>query len=192
MQEITLNYKTNIKAGPGKVLISEPLLQDACFQRSVIYLCHHDTSESVGYVFNKKADHLLADFIHDLTGNDFPLYTGGPVGLDTLHLLHIVPELIGGEPIQNGIHWGGEIDQAIEHILAGRITPHTCKFFIGYSGWSEGQLDAELDMNTWLVSEGNADLLFEKSEEQIWQQAVTALGRKFNPLLFMPTKPEFN
>lgn len=192
MLDITLTYKTELKAGPGKLLISEPMLQDACFQRSVVYLCHHDTKESVGYVINKRAEYLLSEFIEDLAGHDFPLFTGGPVGLDTLHLLHTVPKLIGGEHIMDGIYWGGEIDQAIDHILAGKITPLNCKFLIGYSGWSEGQLDAELDMNAWLVSEGSSDLLFEQTESIIWQQAVSALGRKFNPLLFMPTKPEFN
>lgn len=192
MQDITLTYKTELKAGPGKILISEPMLQDACFQRSVVYLCHHDTTESVGYVINKKADHQLSDYIDELQGTDFPLYTGGPVGLSTLHIIHVIPEFIGGEAIQDGIFWGGEIDQAIDHILAGRITPKTCKFFIGYSGWSEGQLDAELDMNAWLVSEGSKTLLFDQPHDSIWQKAVTDLGSRFNPLLFMPMKPEYN
>ncbi len=187
-----LHYKTNIKLSAGKLLISEPMLQDKCFQKSVIFVCHHDAKESVGYVFNRKAENDLSYYLSELNGIYFPLYIGGPVALNSLHIIHTVPELIGGGVIQDTIYWNGDLESAIENIKLGKITTQNCKFFLGYSGWSEGQLDAELDMNSWLVSNANQEIIFNVDDELIWKEAIAGLGKKFNPLLYVPMSPDLN
>lgn len=192
MIEDLLQYKTDIKISSGKLLISEPMLQDKAFQKSVIYVCHHDAKESVGYVLNQQAGHSLNDYIQELNGIYFPLFIGGPVGPDSLHILHNVPELIGGDLIADNMYWGGDLEMAIEQIKLGKVTPSNCKFFIGYSGWGEGQLDAELDMNSWLVAHSSRDIMFEIESSQLWKAAISTLGKKFNPLLFIPMNPELN
>ena len=123
MNENLIHYQTGLEVNAGKLLISEPLLREQPFQRSVIFLCHHDASESVGYILNKKAGLELADFIPALEGSRFPLYDGGPVGNDTLHLLHTVHDLLGGDAVMPGIYWGGNLEKAIQGILRGLITP---------------------------------------------------------------------
>ena len=187
-----LHYKTNVKINAGKLLISEPMLQDKSFQKSVIYMCHHDAKESVGYVLNQKAELDLSQYITELNGIYFPLHVGGPVGLDSLHIIHTASDIIGGDAIADNIYWGGDLESAIENIKLGKITPQNCKFFIGYSGWSEGQLDAELDMNSWLVSDATNALVFETNEALLWKESIAALGNKFNPLLYVPLSPELN
>jgi len=192
MIEDLLHYRTDINIAAGKLLISEPLLLDESFNKSVIFMCHHDAKESVGYVLNRYANDDLSNYIPDMNGINFPLHRGGPVGLDSLHILHTVPELIGGEHIQEGIYWGGELESAVEQIKLGRITETNCKFFLGYSGWGEGQLDAELDMQSWLVSNASIALVFETANEYVWKQSIANLGNKFNPLLYVPQRPELN
>jgi putative transcriptional regulator len=172
MIEDLLHYKTDIKMASGKLLISEPMLQDKTFQKSVIYICHHDANESIGYVLNQKAELNLGSIMTDLNGIYFPLYVGGPVGLDSLHLIHSMPELIGGEFVYDDIYWGGDLESAIENIKLGRINESNCKFFIGYSGWSEGQLDAELDMNSWLVANSSKTLLFETKDDLLFREKI--------------------
>ena len=187
-----LKYKTHIKVGSGKLLISEPLLQDESFQRSVVYMCHHDTDESIGFVINKLAEADLSHFIPELEHIPFPLYIGGPVGLESMHMVHNVPELIGGEEIADGVYWGGSLEKAIQYIESGNIIPSDCKIFIGYSGWGKGQLESELEVNSWLVSDASHDLLFNTDSETLWKKSMAALGQQFNPLLHMPTNPELN
>ena len=187
-----LHYKTDITAGSGKLLISEPMLQDQSFQKSVVFMCHHDENESLGYIINKRADLDLSHFIPELKHIAFPLHIGGPVALDSLHLLHTVPDLIGGDLIDHHIYWGGDLELAIENILLGKINSRNCKFLIGYSGWSEGQLDAELDMDAWLVSNASVSLVFETEESLLWKKSIAGLGQKFNPLLHVPMNPELN
>ncbi|HNB80862.1 MAG TPA: YqgE/AlgH family protein, partial [Chitinophagaceae bacterium] len=174
------------------ILISEPTMQDNSFSRTEVYMCFHDAKESVGFIQNRKANETLDQLVQHLSAPVFPVFIGGPVGLDSLHMIHSVPELIGGDEVKDGIYWGGDIESAFEHILLGRIHTGNCKFFIGYSGWGEGQLDAELDMHAWLVSEANKNLLFATNPETQWHQAIGALGKRFSPLLNIPLRPELN
>lgn len=187
-----IKMDTGIKVSNGKLLISEPLLQDDTFHRAVVFLCFHSIKESLGFMLNKKAEQLLNFYIDDVMSLDFPVFIGGPVEPEMLHFIHTVPELVGGEEIAENIYWSGDIEQIVEGIKLGVVTPDNCKFFIGYSGWSEGQLEAELDMNAWLVANSNKDLVFLTSEKLLWNESVKSLGKNYSTLLFMPDKPELN
>jgi putative transcriptional regulator len=186
-----LHYKTNVTLGSGKLLISEPMLLDENFQRTVIYMCHHDANESVGYVLNRLASHTLSHYIDSLHGIDFPLHIGGPVDLHTLHFIHTMPD-IQGTHIGDNIYWSGDLEQAFEYIKLGKITEQNCKFFLGYSGWGKGQLDAEMDMKSWIVANANADLIFNTQEELLWKSTIESLGPKYKNLLFVPQDPTMN
>jgi putative transcriptional regulator len=187
-----LQYRTGIAHTAGNLLISEPTLADPNFQRAVIYLCHHDARESVGYVLNQQCPQDLSVFIDALNGQFFPLYRGGPVGSDTLHFIHSIPDLLGGEEVKGGVFWGGDLEQAVEGIRIGKVTPANCRFFLGYSGWGEGQLDAEMDMCSWLVGEASAELLFATHDDALWKKAVMSLGPNFKALLNIPSDPQLN
>jgi putative transcriptional regulator len=127
-----------------------------------------------------------------MDGFNFPLYIGGPVGLDSLHFIHTVPHLIGGELIKDEFYWGGELENGIALIKDGQINASNCKFFLGYSGWSTGQLEDELKMNAWLVTTVSPSLLFQLDDDVIWRQAIESLGKRFNPLLHMPIRADLN
>ncbi len=192
MFEDFIQYKTNIKQGAGKLLISDPMLLDTNFQKTVILLCNHSTTESVGYVLNRLSTNDLSYYLHDLKGYHFPLYIGGPVGLNTLHFIHAIPNILGGEFIDESMYWGGDLSLAIQLIQLGQILPHQCKFFLGYSGWGEGQLEAELDMNSWIVGHASDQLVFQTNENQLWKKSIESLGNKFKNLLFIPQDPTLN
>jgi putative transcriptional regulator len=181
MIEDLLPNKTGIEAGAGKLLISEPFLQDKSFHRSVVFLCHHDAKESVGYIVNKMSGQYLSEFVPDIH-IPVPVYFCGPVG----------PHLIGGDKVQEDLYWGGDMESAIENIKLGKLHTQNCKFFIGYSGWGEGQLQVELDMKAWLVAHSNPALIFAEEGNELWHTAIVQLGKRFNPLLFMPDRPELN
>lgn len=192
MIEDLIPNTTDVAMAAGKLLISEPMMQDKSFQRAVVYVCHHDALESIGYIINRLSEHSLSDFVSELNGIYFPLFIGGPVALDTIHMLHSLPNEIGGDEIADGIYWGGDMEAAIENIKLGKLNSGNCKFFIGYSGWGEGQLDAELDMKSWLVSNFSNELLYHVDGKQSWKRAISKLGTKFNSLLYVPMNPELN
>ena len=187
-----IKMDTGIELSMGKLLISEPLLQDDNFHKSVIFLCHHSPKESLGFILNKQASQLLNFYLNDAMSLDFPVFIGGPVDQEMLHFIHSVPEIAGGEKITEDIYWSGDLEQIVEGIKIGKVTTNNCKFFIGYSGWGIGQLEAEIEMNAWLVAHSNTALVFNTHEKMVWNEAVKSLGKQYAPLLFMPENPELN
>lgn len=182
-----------VDIAPGKILIADPFLKDPNFMRTVIVICEHQYEGSFGFVLNKQYDQVLGDLISDLEHSTFPVYLGGPVQLDTVHFLHRCPELIsGGFLICEGIYWGGDFDQVTELLKTGRLTEKEIRFFIGYSGWGEGQLEEEMKQKSWITSEATSKLIFTKNADDIWKHALTQLGGEFVQMVNYPIDPQLN
>ncbi|MBE7176053.1 MAG: YqgE/AlgH family protein [Mucilaginibacter polytrichastri] len=178
----------------GRLLISEPFMLDPNFKRSVIYLTQYDDTGATGFVLNQRNDAVFGDVISDVPYSEIPVYTGGPVGTDTLHFLHTLPDKISnGLEVLPGLFWGGDFEQIKEMAKAGVIDPAGIKFFVGYSGWSAGQLDAEINENVWLVSEtADFDIIFSQDEAELWKNAVRGLGSRFAHIANFPEDPALN
>jgi len=66
------------------------------------------------------------------------------------------------------------------------------RFYLGYSGWSSGQLDREMEQNSWLIQSANEQFIFLDSEKMIWPNAVNSLGEKYQYLTKAPVNPQWN
>lgn len=183
-----------VSLSPGILLIADPFLKDQNFARTVVLLCEHEENKgSFGFVINKLFDQQLSDLVPEVLVNDIKIYYGGPVQIDTIHFIHQQPELIrGGFEIQHGVYWGGEFDQVVSLINSGQLDLNKIKFFIGYSGWSGGQLENELNEKSWILSESNVPIIFEEKEQNIWQQALKNLGANFAIMANFPIDPLLN
>lgn len=181
-----------IKPTAGKLLISEPFMADPNFKRSVVYITEHNENGTVGFVLNQKTELTLDNLIDDVDDTDFPVYIGGPVGNDSLHYIHTLENLEGGVPVGNGVFWGGNFELLKIMIQAGQVERGQIRFFIGYSGWGETQLQNELDENAWLVAESKREFLFGENESALWAHAVKSLGEKFAVIVNFPENPRFN
>jgi len=137
----------------GLYIKSNADLNDSFFEHTTILIVEHDEAGSVGFVTNKpfgKSLHELIEFNHS---KPFPLMDGGPVDRDHLFVLHKRPDLIdGGEQIPNGLYLGGNMEQVIQAINTGNANPQEIQLFIGYCGWDEGELEAEVEEGSWIIS----------------------------------------
>jgi putative transcriptional regulator len=177
----------------GMLLIAEPFLKDPNFARSVIILCEHREEGSFGLVLNRSFDKTLEELIPDLEGMDIPVSDGGPVQRDTLHFLHRCPRLIpGGLELGDGIFWGGDFELAISLLREKRIERTEIRFFIGYSGWTGGQLGEEMQEKSWLVTPVSARLVFPRLKNDIWKDSLRGMGGEFGMLVNFPTDPSLN
>jgi putative transcriptional regulator len=182
------------KPEKGSLLIAEPsIIGDLSFNRAVILLADHNDLGSVGFILNKPLDYNLKDLI-DGTDSDFTVYNGGPVEQDNLYFIHKSPELIPNSiEISNGIFWGGDFNVVLELINTDRISKNDIRFFLGYSGWAEQQLDDELESNAWLVSENvyHNDIIA-KSCSTFWRDKMLELGGDYSIWSNAPENPSFN
>ncbi|MEO5910490.1 MAG: YqgE/AlgH family protein [Pelobium sp.] len=178
----------------GNLLISEPFMADPNFKRSVVLLTEHNPEGTVGYVLNYKSDFLLKDVISDCWDAHHQVYLGGPVATDTLHFIHQIPDKIpGGLDLGNGLFWGGDFESLKIQINSYHIKEEEIKFFIGYSGWSEDQLDDELANNSWIVSDKyHPEMIFEEDDTQIWREAIVNMGVKYAHIANFPEDPALN
>jgi len=186
--------KNEFKAERGDLLISEPFLPDPNFERTVILLCEHDEHGSFGFVLNKQSTVEFQEVIEG--GDDFSekLFIGGPVQQDTLHFIHRSPEQMGsGKEIVNGIYWGGDFERLLSLINTRQLNVEDYRFFLGYSGWSEGQLENELKAKSWIVyKQPTAEKLFDLDPEKLWKEALKELGGKFKMFSNYPEDPRLN
>lgn len=187
------DYKNNLSPAKGMLLISEPFLEDPNFDRTVILLCEHNEQGSFGFVINQSANITLKEVIEITESNDQQLYVGGPVEHNTLHFIHRFPSLENTVEVINGIYWGGNFDQLLSLIDTNQATEDDVKFFVGYSGWETEQLEEEVKINSWIVSDiRNPDLLFMKEEKELWKKVLDGLGGKFSIYSNYPSDPRLN
>ena len=156
-------------------------------------ICDYQTDGAIGFVLNRKYSKNVGELISNLETCDFPVYYGGPVQTDTIHFLHRCPELIpDGLNIGNGIYWGGDFEKTSELIKSGEIEQSKIRFYIGYSGWGEEQLEGEIEEKTWLLAQSNTKLVFHKNAGLIWQDSLKELGGKYEQLIHYPLDPQLN
>lgn len=182
-----------ISPGPGILLIAEPFLKDPNFSRTVVFICDHHDQGSFGFVLNRHFGHTLDELMNGVGDLKIPVFYGGPVQMDTIHFLHEYPEqIIGSYEIVNGIYWGGDFELAVDLLKKGTIDPAKIRFYIGYSGWSEGQLNQELDQKSWLTVQASSKLVFHRNTDEIWKDALKALGGDYEMMVNFPTDPQLN
>lgn len=181
--------------GVSSLLLSEPFMLDPNFQRSVVLLCDHNPVEgTLGYILNQPTGLAIGDLIEEFEGCDLPLFIGGPVEQNTLHFVHKREDLIpGGTALGLGLTWGGDLEILKQHLFGGILTSEDIKFFMGYCGWSPGQLDEEFDQNSWVVSNDyHPALIFLEEREAVWKEALIAMGPKFAHVANFPINPQWN
>lgn len=178
----------------GILLIAEPFLKDPAFMRSVVLLCRHENEEgSFGFVLNNSLSKKLDELLPVLAGFDWPVYKGGPVQPDTLHYVHQYPELLPESvKLSDQCYWGGDYETLRDLILEGRIHPEKIKFFLGYSGWSEGQLADEIAEHSWVTAPPTNQIIFDTPPDGIWKASMIQLGGKYEQMIHYPTDPQLN
>ena len=182
-----------VNPGAGILLIADPFLKDPNFKRTVVYLCEHQEEGTFGFVLNRKYDYTLNELVNSADDLKLPVYYGGPVQMDTIHFLHQYPvEIPGGTEITKGIYWGGDFETAINLIRSGDADINKIRFYIGYSGWGEGQLKDELKEKSWLLAEATRKIVFHKEINETWKDAIRLLGGEYEIMINFPTDPQLN
>jgi putative transcriptional regulator len=177
----------------GRLLIAEPFLGDTNFSRSVVLICESSETGSVGFILNHPTDLTIGDLLPELyTPSSIKIYQGGPVQVDTLHILHRLPDVLGGVEIYPGVYWGGSYEALQDLLHSTDLNPDDLRCFIGYSGWSPGQLEREMSEGSWMVSDADTHLLFDTSPKEVWKKSIEHLGKDFAYMKNLPINPQLN
>jgi putative transcriptional regulator len=178
----------------GVLLISEPFLPDPNFERTVVLICDHNDQGSVGFVLNRYADIRLADVVDEFVDIESSLFLGGPVEQNTMHFLHKIPyELEGCLPLGEGVAWGGDFEKLKILVSSNQVNLDGVRFFLGYSGWAPGQLEKEIEENSWIVYKPDSLMeVWEMEVNDLWRKILKKMGGKFKMMSNYPIDPRLN
>jgi putative transcriptional regulator len=188
------NYQRMTHPEKGDLLISEPLLPDPNFERTVVFLCENNSEGTIGFVLNKPSLLKLEEAVEGIEGYSSSLFVGGPVQQDTLHFIYRGKfELEGTIGVTDEINWGGNFTQLRTMINTGLVSNSDFRFFIGYSGWAPGQLEEELKQKSWIViTRATAFQVFDIDSRELWKKLLEEMGGRYKMFSNYPVDPRMN
>ena len=162
------------------LLIAMPTQEDKTFKKSVIYIDSHDDSGAVGLMINKPLTTNLGKILEHLDINitnpdiaSIPVFSGGPLGNEKGFIISCPTP-----PEKNGTQGSILVSTAkksLEHIAANQ-GPDRFLITLGYTGWSSGQLEQEIQRNDWLITPCDPSILFETPVPLRWEEAPKLIG----------------
>ena len=180
----------------GDLLLAVPFMDDGCFSHAVVCLIEHSLeSGTMGLVTNRLSGYTLNELVEDIPDSeDIPVFIGGPVHNDRLYYLHTLGNLIPDSvEVVPGLYVGGDFDAVKRYISEGNMLETKIRFFVGYSGWTRGQLRRELNNFDWAVAKiKSVDDVMTGVENGAWRLQVANLGEKYRIWLNCPPNALLN
>ena len=177
----------------GRLLISEPFLDDPHFKRTVILLCDHNEEGSFGFVLNNYVNLKISTVIPEIVPFRTKISIGGPVHKNSIFYIHSFGDAISESiHIFDNIYMGGDFNEIKDKMNSGTAKPGDIRFFVGYSGWGKDQLSWELKEKSWIVSDAAPEQVMDTLNSNLWSQSLRAMGSDFAILSNFPTDPNLN
>lgn len=197
---MALTPSPNAKPKVGSFLLAEPFMEDPWFGRHVVFLCdYEDGGETMGFVLNNYIEEPLSELIPEL--GDWAaqqrVSIGGPVLSTQLFFIHRFKlPMEESCSIGGNMFLGGRFDDIVEALNSGAVNPVDVRFFLGYSGWSSGQLIEEIKGKSWYLhfmsSQPREERVFDTSNEDLWQEMLSSKGPAFALAALSPRNPNHN
>jgi putative transcriptional regulator len=174
----------------GIFLVATPGMQDPRFRRSVVLLLEHGEEGTLGLIVNKVTEISLSQVLPDLedSGQESELlFFGGPVRLDgILFLSRNAQPPERAESVMEDVYYSGD-KRLLQELLELNKGAGELRIFLGNSGWSPGQLAAEIAEGAWKLVRGDSQTLFEEDLDDIWPGLIGPP----TPSPFMVQRPHF-
>jgi putative transcriptional regulator len=173
----------------GQILLADPSLHDGIFDRSVILLADHSAENGAfGLILNHPTGHSVGDFLKEPAFEPLKhiaVHLGGPVSRE-----HLTFSAFWWTE-DNRLKWHVRIpaELAIKH---SRKPGTLVRAFVGYAGWTAGQLEGEIRRNTWITTRPNTDLLGQSHDRELWAEILRSLSPYHRILAEAPEDPRAN
>jgi putative transcriptional regulator len=178
----------------GKLLLSAPQLFDPNFRRTVVLIAEHTEEGAMGVILSRRAEATVHEAVPDLAwiapSADEPVYAGGPVAADSVIVLAEFDEPdLAAAMIMDDL--GFIPASGVDETLLAANTRRT-RIFAGHAGWGPGQLEAELEEDSWLIAAADVNDVFSEDPENLWSEVVNRQGREWRLVATMPPDPSLN
>lgn len=162
----------------GKLILADPRLKEPTFFQSVILLAEHDSNAgAMGYILNRPIGRLVGELLGEdvLDGDqrkrlgELPVFLGGPVSTE-----HLTFSALGWSESDDALLYTTHLSaaEAVMHEMEG----FHIRAFVGYAGWSEGQLESEMAERSWLPRDPERSVIDADRAEELWKALLRDLG----------------
>lgn len=170
----------NSLAQKGKVLLAEPFMDDPYFKRAAILLCEHIEEGTFGFVLNNYVDLQLDRIIPGMPPFPARISLGGPVNTSNLYYIHTLgDQLPNSLKVTEDLYMGGDFERLKSMVSDGLLNPDDFRFFIGYSGWSPGQLDAEIRRKSWFIADADTGKIMDTQLANLYGELIREVGEEY-------------
>ena len=177
----------------GQLLIASPSIHDPNFRRTVVYMTEHGEEGAMGLVLNRAAETTVGEAVPDLAwlaDEDAVVHVGGPVAPQSVVVLAEFEE-----PEQSALIVDadlGFVPAEVEDTAALSEALGRRRVFAGHAGWGPGQLEAEMEEESWIVEPARREDVFTPEPEELWSTVLRRKGQQYALLSTMPMDPSLN
>jgi putative transcriptional regulator len=173
----------------GQLLLATPSLSDGTFDHSVIFLAEHNPKDgAVGAIINHPLDTTVGSLVSQLKKSplaNLPVLQGGPVGTE-----HLTFTVIYMDP-KDGAHLMPRISADAAEVLVGK-KDHLVQAIVGHSAWTPGQLEDEIERNTWITLPPPQDILAHPHDLTLWKRLLSGISPYHALISQAPKNPMLN
>jgi putative transcriptional regulator len=176
----------------GQLLLASPALLDPNFRRAVVLVGVHSEEGAMGVVLNRPSPVTVGEAVPQLeqaVAEREHVYVGGPVqSTSVVFLAEFLDPALAGLLVLGRIGFpapDADVDELAEATARTRV-------FAGYAGWSEGQLDEELEQGDWIADAALPDDVFTEAPAELWSRVLTRKGGSYALIARMPADPRVN
>lgn len=171
----------------GSLLVAHPNMHDPNFRRSVLFISAHTLADgALGIILNRPLEKKVGDLVTESPPEGLegvPVFFGGPVQPDRL--------IFAAFEWQDGLKLNHQVDLT-EANQRWKSEPGSVRAFVGYAGWSAGQLEAEMKENSWVIQSARQNALVPEKLPRLWFEIMRGLGPWFKMLAAAPDDPSLN
>ncbi len=175
----------------GTLLLANIDLLEPTFRRSVIYVVEHNDGGTLGVVLNRPSEMAVYNVLPqwaDLAAKPKSMFIGGPVKRDAALCLGTLRVGADPEGLTGVRHVAGRIVMvdldSDPELIATAV--EGIRIFAGYSGWTIGQLDGEIERNDWIVLSALPSDVLVQPRVDLWSRV---LRRQPLPMAMLATHP---
>lgn len=165
----------------GSLILADPSLKEPTFFQSVLLLTEHSAEDgAMGYILNRPLDRTVGDLLNDTALpveqqerlKSVPVFLGGPVNTE-----HLTFSALGWSEVDEQLQYYTHLSaaEAIRHEMEG----YQIRAFVGYSGWSEGQLECEMKEKAWIAHKPEKTVIEVSGIGKLWKNLLRDLGPKY-------------